>query len=266
MQKATKRAFTLVELLVVISIIALLLSVLMPALSKAREQSRKVVCANGVRQLILGMSVYASSNKGNLPINSFNAWLWDVGDKTVLALINSSGATRKSFYCPSNVPFSNMAYDEDDVYWDIKTITRNANSNPCTTYRITGYCWLMDAEWTDTSGNVQTRGKVYADSSLPSNVFPNFWPRNVYCKGASSVELLIDATISAGISPRYPNGKFTNIVHNFTNRTNHLIPGKIDRGAGGNIGFLDGHVKWRNFTDMGKRLGRGSSDFPYFWW
>lgn len=54
-----KKGFTLVELLVVISIIAVLLSVLMPALSKAREQARRVVCSNNTKTLLLSDILYA---------------------------------------------------------------------------------------------------------------------------------------------------------------------------------------------------------------
>ena len=59
-----KTAFTLVELLVVISIIAILLSVLMPCLSKARQQGRQAVCGSNIRQLFLANSGYAIENKG----------------------------------------------------------------------------------------------------------------------------------------------------------------------------------------------------------
>jgi prepilin-type N-terminal cleavage/methylation domain-containing protein len=58
----TKNAFTLVELLVVISIIALLLAVLMPALSKAREQGRMVLCRSNSKQLLLGAALWSNAH------------------------------------------------------------------------------------------------------------------------------------------------------------------------------------------------------------
>ena len=62
-QPTIKRAgFTLVELLVVISIIALLVSILMPALGKARAQAKAVVCNSNLSQLGLGMQLYLQDN------------------------------------------------------------------------------------------------------------------------------------------------------------------------------------------------------------
>ena len=58
------RAFTLVELLVVIGIIALLVAMLLPALNKAREQARTVQCASNMRQVYVASEMYASQNKG----------------------------------------------------------------------------------------------------------------------------------------------------------------------------------------------------------
>ncbi|MHC4544053.1 MAG: type II secretion system protein [Planctomycetota bacterium] len=72
-----QNAFTLVELLVAISVIALLMAILMPALRKAREVALMVVCSNNQRQVILGLLTYSNSNDLKLPPSpgkDGNAW------------------------------------------------------------------------------------------------------------------------------------------------------------------------------------------------
>src|SRR3954464_5861354 len=62
-----RRAFTLVELLVVIGIIALLISILMPSLARARQSASLVACESNFKQVYTALSFYANENKGLLP-------------------------------------------------------------------------------------------------------------------------------------------------------------------------------------------------------
>lgn len=70
----TKKAFTLVEVLVVISVIALLMAILMPALAAASSQARSTVCRSNLRQIVLANIGYATENDGFLVPCASDFW------------------------------------------------------------------------------------------------------------------------------------------------------------------------------------------------
>jgi prepilin-type N-terminal cleavage/methylation domain-containing protein/prepilin-type processing-associated H-X9-DG protein len=119
------RGFTLVELLVVIGIIALLISILLPALSKARRAATTVQCASNMRQISAAMLSYFSDNKGKLfPETVYygestiypNGWFWAtelVGQHYLNApwAKYPAGWTVSSAAAPTNVPTTG------NVFW-----------------------------------------------------------------------------------------------------------------------------------------------------
>jgi prepilin-type N-terminal cleavage/methylation domain-containing protein/prepilin-type processing-associated H-X9-DG protein len=100
-----KKAFSLIELLVVIGIVAVLLAILLPALATAREQAKRVQCLSNLRQLGLMAQIYVSENDGSYPIAISGFAFWDFSEPPngpVTPGILWSGQTNmKIQQCPS---------------------------------------------------------------------------------------------------------------------------------------------------------------------
>ncbi|MDA7622844.1 type II secretion system GspH family protein [Verrucomicrobia bacterium] len=73
-EKLPSTAFTLIGLLVVITIIGLLASMLLPALSKARESAQSIACLINVEQIGLASNIYSDDHDGHVP--TFRIWLY----------------------------------------------------------------------------------------------------------------------------------------------------------------------------------------------
>jgi len=95
----SRGAFTLIELLVVIAIIAILASLLLPALSAAKSRARQAACLSNLRQIGIGMRMYADDNDGWLPTTTHGA---GTNASWIYQLAPYVGSVDKIRLCPAD--------------------------------------------------------------------------------------------------------------------------------------------------------------------
>jgi prepilin-type N-terminal cleavage/methylation domain-containing protein len=154
---ANKKGFTLIELLVVIAIIALLLSIITPALRSAKEQGRKAVCAAHIRSLLTGIYVYAARFDDNIPTTvednnaswGFVCWQtfypeedpvpgWiGLGHLYATDIIDDP----EIFYCPSQQ--NKLLQNHNDTGWEWKAPSSNEERLTSYMYGLLGQVDLM---------------------------------------------------------------------------------------------------------------------------
>ena len=140
-----RKGFTLIELLVVIAIIALLLSILMPSLKKARRYAQFIVCRSNIRQFEMGFSLLWHDNGGKL--TEYDSWkhFYD----HVSPFVDDVDAIR---YCPRAMPKDNQAYGLGDARtpwgWNYPATAAGGERSEFGSYGFNNWLYLkFPAHW-----------------------------------------------------------------------------------------------------------------------
>jgi prepilin-type N-terminal cleavage/methylation domain-containing protein/prepilin-type processing-associated H-X9-DG protein len=238
------KGFTLVELLVVISIIALLLAVLMPSLNKARESAKKVVCGSQMRQFATAVYAFALDS-GQIP------WFQDAEGKSWTTAVNkylNLADNVKNLRCPAKAcigvnyylmntdgpgeplaPFCNEKYN-------------NFVSVPVKLDRVKHPSdWLL---LMDSSG-----AYVYN-------------PR--YATWAFKIDVDGDGFYDSGdVYPPFTSNK-VRLTANLPLAYNFAMPKVHSKGS--NVALSDGHVEWVSYKDLWKVGADKKTVTHHFWY
>lgn len=134
-RRPRRAGFTLVELLVVIGIIALLISILLPALAQAREQGKKVTCLAGLRSFGQVLQIYANDFKGRAPLgyqgnkhSGYTIYVAASSSFQQLGTLYEYGYFKgggQAYFCP-NMQDPKWVYDSPDNPWAAGSVAKDS--------------------------------------------------------------------------------------------------------------------------------------------
>lgn len=234
-------AFTLVELLVVIGIIALLISILLPSLNKARETANRVKCAANLRSIGQTMLLYENDNHQAYPRTYWNGTVATIDQTSATYAADNVGGIGNPIQNTSivnNVPTSLfLLLSQEDVTAGI-FVCPSSNATP-DTYGGGQSTALNRSSFTGVQNNLSysyacpfpTSAVVAAGFKMNATIDPTF---------------AIAADINPGTTPAA-----TDNVLNYTGGANGAQNSNNHNKAGQNVLYADGHVEFQQSVNVG---------------